>query len=399
MRVVLTCLPFRSHLVPLLAPCAHALRRAGHRVAVACAAGMADVVAECGLEHLPLPRVRTLDALLRDPAVSGSPGMPEHAEATGSDRTTVEARRAPGPLTRAFAGPLAGVLADDLIGAAARWQPDLVVRECNEFGGYLAAERLGLPHAVLDIAPHSALNLPFVRGAVDEQRVRLGLDPVDDVRHSYRTLVAGVVPQEWYPPELRTARTYRPVPVAGADRLPAEFAGVPGDRPLVLAGFGTLAPVLIPELAAVQGLLVEALGRVRCTAVVALGSDPREWRGPRPGNVRLVERTPQRALLHRADLFVSHGGFGGVFESLLTGTPVVALPLFSDQPDNARRTAELGLGAEVDLGTTSPAALARVCAEVLGDRAVRDRVERMSRSLRAAPDLDALAADLVAHAR
>lgn len=399
MRVVLTCLPLRSHLVPLLAPFAHALRRAGHEVAVASAAGLAELVAECGLEHLPLPRVRTLDQLLLDPEIAGSPGMPDDARETGADDSTVEARKSPGRLTEAFAGPLAGVLADDLIEAAARWKPDLIVREANEFGGYLAAERLRLPHAVADIAPHSALNLPFVHGALNEQRVRLGLDAVADVRHSYRTLVAGFVPQEWYPSQLRTGRTYRPSPVAGPDRLPAEFAELPSDRPLVLAGFGTLAPTLIPELTSAQEMLVTALGRVRCEAVVALGGDPDDWTGPRPDNVRLVAHSPQRSLLRHADLFVSHGGFGGVFESLLTGTPTVVLPLFSDQPDNARRTAELGLGAEVDLGTATPESLAETCASVLADPAMRLRASGMARRLHAAPDLDDLAADVGALVR
>ena len=46
---------------------------------------------------------------------------------------------------RIFAGAAAEALARDVLALAARWPPDLVVRDGVEFGGCLAAEALGLP--------------------------------------------------------------------------------------------------------------------------------------------------------------------------------------------------------------------------------------------------------------
>ncbi|UJW28296.1 glycosyltransferase [Saccharothrix sp. AJ9571] len=387
MRVVLTCLPFYSHLAPVVLPVARALRRAGHRVAVATAPGMAAELARAGIEHLALPNVLTLAQLLERPEVLTSPGMPGDPE--GGARAA-SARAEAGPLTAAFAGPLAGVFARDLIQACESWQPDLIVRECNEFGGHLAAERLGVRQAVVDIAPGSASTLPSVRDALNGQRAELGLDEVDDPWYPNRSFVAGFVPPEWYGDDAPPC--YRLDEPSGV--LDVSLLGLPDDRPLVLAGLGSVAATVVPESQALLELMITALGRLPCSGVVALGSDPRRWPGSRPENVRLLEFTPQRLLLESAELFVSHGGFGGVAEAVRTGTPMVVLPLFSDQPGNADRVCALGLGRRLEPGGLDADVLTETCREVLGDNVYRHRASAISRSALACPGLDALAADL-----
>jgi UDP:flavonoid glycosyltransferase YjiC (YdhE family) len=67
--------------------------------------------------------------------------------------------------------------------------------------------------------------------------------------------------------------------------------------------------------------LVEALGSLPCTAVVALGrgSDVSTWTGPRPANAHLASFVQQPLPLQACDLFVTHTGFGGVREALTAG--------------------------------------------------------------------------------
>ncbi|MEA5363538.1 glycosyltransferase [Amycolatopsis sp., V23-08] len=96
---------------------------------------------------------------------------------------------------------------------------------------------------------------------------------------------------------------------------------------------------------------------------------------------------PQARLLGRASVFLSHGGFGGVQEALRAGTPMVVLPLFADQPANARRIAELGLGVAVDPSLVSPEVLASACLRVL-DSEFRGRAG----SVRELPGFEVLAA-------
>lgn len=389
MRVILTCLPYYSHMMPVVVPVAMALQRAGHAVAVATAPAMADALVRAGVEHLPLPHVQTLEELLADPEFAGSPGMPDAREESPEEQA--RARAQPGRLTQARAGALAGIFAREVITASQAWRPDLIVRECNEFGGYLAAERLGLPRAVLDISPFSALNLPFVHDRVNGQRVALGLDPVDDVWHPIRGPLAGIIPREWYPESLpiSPARSYRPDAVTAA--LDRALADLPDDRPLVLAGLGTVAPLVVPESRQLLTAMVTALGELPCTAIIAAESD---WQGPRPANVRLVPFVPLSLLLGTAELFLSHGGFGSVQLAMIAGTPMVNLPMFGDQPANSHRVEELGLGIHVDPADASPRVLAEACGRVLADRTFRYRAADMSRRILADPGYDVLVDDL-----
>ena len=47
-------------------------------------------------------------------------------------------------------------------------------------------------------------------------------------------------------------------------------------------------------------------------------------------------------------LFVSHCGMNGVMESLYHKVPLLCMPIFADQPDNAARLVERGLGLALD---------------------------------------------------
>ncbi|WP_328451888.1 glycosyltransferase [Amycolatopsis sp. NBC_00438] len=381
-RVLLTCLPYYSHLVPVLVPVAKALRKAGHAVAVASAPAMADELARHGVEHVPLPHVRTLEQLLADPAVLASPGMPGAEDEEAAD--TARAREEPGALTKAFAGPLAGIFARDLIAAAERWRPDVLVRECNEFGGYLAAVKLGLPRAVLDIAPFTAAHLPFLHDTLNAELAALGAAPADDPLRPNDGLLAGVVPAAWYPERRPSLRCYR-----------TDDPGAPDDgfAPLAVAGLGTVAHTVVPEASRLLAAMALALGELPGPAVLSTG--PGEWTGPRPSNVRIVPFAPQARLLGRASLFLSHGGFGGVQEALRAATPMVVLPLFADQPANARRIAELGLGLAVDPAEATPETLAAACSRVLAP-GFGERAAEFARPAGDLPGFDVLAEDLAA---
>ncbi|MEV0728110.1 glycosyltransferase [Polymorphospora sp. NPDC050346] len=398
MRILLTCQPITSHLVPALVPLAHAAAAAGHQVAVATAGSMADELRRHGVAHLPLPRVPGLAELRTDPALADEFGLPKVLMAPGSRTVDPAVAR---QIARAYAGPVAGRFAAELLAAAPDWRPDVIVREPAEFGGYLAAERLGIPHATVDIAPYALTELPVVHDALNTQRVALGLPPVDDPRHPHRHLLAALLPPRWYPPDLRlpTARHYR-VPVPEGEPAPAGGPGGDPGRPLVLVSLGSLA-LTLPGMAELLPVIVRALGTLPCRAVVTLGGQAHLAGavGPVPANVTVVPYVAQAELLARCDLFVTHAGYSAIREAVAAGVPMVALPVVADQPANAARVAELGLGRTLPIEDLTVEATARACAAVLTDPGYRNRVTALREELRALPDLTRLVADLTALTR
>jgi N-glycosyltransferase len=132
--------------------------------------------------------------------------------------------------------------------------------------------------------------------------------------------------------------------------------------------------------------------------VVALGrdTDPATWAGPRPGNVHLASFVQQPLLLQACDLFVTHAGFGGVLDALRAGVPMVALPLFAEQPANAQRLTELGLGLATNPYEADTATIAAACQKVLDDPSYRFTTHGFQRQILALPGPDQLAADLTA---
>jgi UDP:flavonoid glycosyltransferase YjiC (YdhE family) len=70
--------------------------------------------------------------------------------------------------------------------------------------------------------------------------------------------------------------------------------------------------------------------------------------GPIPDNVHVEAWTDQADVLAEADLVVCHGGSGTVLGALAVGIPMVMVPLFADQFENARRIAAAGAGQIVE---------------------------------------------------
>jgi hypothetical protein len=399
-RILLTSQPIYSHLVPALVPLARVARRHGHQVAVATAGSMAGELARHDVPLLALPRVPGQDELRTEPGWAHRFGLPERAVEPGRRTMTGSVWRR---ITRAYAGPVAGWFAADLLPVARQWRPDVIVREPAEFAGYLVAERLGVPHVTLDISPFAASDLPMVVDVLTVQRSAMGLPAVADPWHPHRHLRAGLVPESWYPEALRlpTGRYYRaPGPddadPDGSDPDPRRWYGdQPADRPLVLVSLGTLI-LGMPGIADVLPIVVAALARLPVTAVVSLGGRPElaGTLGPVPDNVRLAPLVPQRRLLATCDLFVTHAGFNSVSEAVAAGTPMVALPAMADQPANADRIAELGLGVRLDLDRLTVPEVEASCRRVLTEPAFRRRARAMRRELLGAPGFDRLIDDL-----
>jgi UDP:flavonoid glycosyltransferase YjiC (YdhE family) len=111
-------------------------------------------------------------------------------------------------------------------------------------------------------------------------------------------------------------------------------------------------------------------------------------------NMDGAEFVPQRAILPRVDLVITHGGNNTVTECFHDGRPMILLPLFWDQYDNAQRVDETGFGIRLPTYTFERAAMTAAIDRLLADRELHARMAGISNRLRANPGT-VLAADLI----
>jgi UDP:flavonoid glycosyltransferase YjiC (YdhE family) len=118
---------------------------------------------------------------------------------------------------------------------------------------------------------------------------------------------------------------------------------LPPARSLVVVSMGTTD---LGEAPVVQRVL-DALAPLEVDVVVTLGAhlDASSFRVP--PNARLLPFVRHSALLPHADLFIGHGGHGGIMAAMAFGVPMVLVPLDRDQPHNAARVEAVGAGRVV----------------------------------------------------
>jgi UDP:flavonoid glycosyltransferase YjiC (YdhE family) len=107
-----------------------------------------------------------------------------------------------------------------------------------------------------------------------------------------------------------------------------------------------------------------------------------------------AEFLPQTSILPQVDAVITHGGNNTVTECLYFGRPMVVLPLFWDQYDNAQRVHEKGYGIRLDTYGHSPEELSAAVDRLLADAALGGRLDAMSARLQAVRGTEQ-AADLI----
>jgi MGT family glycosyltransferase len=92
---------------------------------------------------------------------------------------------------------------------------------------------------------------------------------------------------------------------------------------------------------------------------------------------------PQPAILPQVDLVITHGGNNTVTEAFHHGKPMIVLPLFWDQVDNAQRVEETGFGRRLATYDFRDEDLTGAIDELLADRALGARLAAMSGRIQA----------------
>ena len=391
MRVLATTTGGTGHfgpMVPLLQACVHA----GHEVLVACPGSFAGQVERTGLACAPF---------------DDAPAEEMGAVFTGLQGASYEEGNRV-VISAVFAGLDTDAALPRLDATFRRWRPDVVVRDPAEFAGWILAERDGVPQVRVAISLLSwetgiaRIAAPALAAAAE----RNGLTPDADGRRLLHGPVIVAAPAGFDPPaglEPQSVHRYGgPLPLS-----PQEAARVPrGDEPLVYVTFGTVA-ASVGLWPAAYAAAIDALADapVRVLVTTGFGVDPSAL-GRLPSNVAVADFVPQDEVLAHTSVMVTHGGYGSVLGGLRAGVPMVVIPMFADQADNARRVAAVGAGVNaqrspdpMDLSPGLDVAIRTAVDGVLGNEEVRAVARELSREMASQPPAESLVEVVAATAR
>jgi MGT family glycosyltransferase len=152
------------------------------------------------------------------------------------------------------------------------------------------------------------------------------------------------------------------------------------ERPLAYLSLGSLGSA---DVELMQQLIDTLAGHEAIELVVSLGPQHDLLRVP--AHVHGSEFLPQTSILPQADAVLTHGGNNTVTECLHFGCPMVVLPLFWDQYDNAQRVHETGFGVRLDTYSHEPDQLIGALDNVLGGEHRRIRMAAIARRLSSDP--------------
>jgi MGT family glycosyltransferase len=161
-----------------------------------------------------------------------------------------------------------------------------------------------------------------------------------------------------------------------------------GDGALIYLSLGSLGSADV-EL---METLIASLGRTSHRYVVSKG--PQHDAYELAPNMWGEEFLPQVSVLPEVDLVITHGGNNTVTECVHHGKPMVVLPIFWDQHDNAQRVQETRFGVRLPTYSFADDELAGAIDGLLADRDLARRLEDTSARLRRRPG-NLRAADLI----
>ena len=159
--------------------------------------------------------------------------------------------------------------------------------------------------------------------------------------------------------------------------LPEKVRNRPEGSALIYLSLGSLGSADV----ALMKRLVDVLGTTPHRFIVSKGPQHDEFE--LADNMVGAEFLPQTTIINQVDLVITHGGNNTTTESLHFGKPMIVLPLFWDQYDNAQRIHELGFGIRLDTYSFSDNEMLSALDTLLGDHDLRQKLVAQGEQIRA----------------
>ena len=161
-----------------------------------------------------------------------------------------------------------------------------------------------------------------------------------------------------------------------------------GPGSLVYLSLGSLGSADIDLMRRLVGVLADSPHRF----IVSKG--PLHEELELPDNMWGEHQVPQTNVIPLCDLVITHGGNNTTTESFHFGKPMILLPLFWDQYDNAQRVDELGYGVRLDTYGFQDEQLLAAVENLLSNSDLRARLAEAGQAIRSKNGA-AKAADLI----
>jgi UDP:flavonoid glycosyltransferase YjiC (YdhE family) len=363
-RVLFASTRGAGHFKPLV-PFIESALRAGHEVMVAGPPALAETVAAAGYpfrEGAAPPDDELGPVWARVPTLS-----PDEANQTVVGEIFGRLN------TRAMLPALRAAVDD--------WRPDLVIHEQSEFSSAIAAEEGGVRHVRVGVVLGALdrLSLDIAGPAIEEHYPGI----VERIwRSPYLTLFPASLedPEGEQPPDVHRFRN--PADPASDQPLPTWWEDE--SLPLVYASFGSQVGAM-PMAAELFGRVLAASEGLPARVLLEVGREfDLDGLPAPPPNAHVEQWVSQADVFGHASLVVMHGGAGTTLNSLAAGLPLVVVPLFGDQPDNARRVEAVGAGVVVE-----PPGIREAIETVLGEPKYERAAQRLAQEIAWLPPTDA----------
>ena len=92
---------------------------------------------------------------------------------------------------------------------------------------------------------------------------------------------------------------------------------------------------------------------------------------------------PQVKVLPKVDLVITHGGNNTVIESFYFGKPMIVMPLYVDQFDNAQRVHEKGFGIRLNAHRCTKDQLVNAINKLIFDEELALKMKKISDRMQA----------------
>ncbi len=255
------------------------------------------------------------------------------------------------------------------------------------FSGYATADRAGWA----EFRAEYAQRVGEMQAQFSEFCVERGAPPLSDLEFIHESPFLNLY---LYPAELDYPRSL-PLPPTWHNLETSvrttDAAWDPPDRhgaALIYVSLGSLGSADV----ALMERLVDVLSRTPHRYVVSKG--PQHETYELAENMTGSEFLPQTSILPHVDLVITHGGNNTTTECMYFGKPMVVLPIFWDQHDNAQRVHETSHGLHLPTYSFEERELIGAVDRLLADEPLRRRMAAASARLQARPGT-LRAADLI----